>query len=133
MIEEPSVGQRRASAIAASAHMYANGRAAESILCELQRRGFSSNEIEANWKEIMQSGQDLMRERRKRLCIIGTCWLLIGLVLLGGFAWALVRHGMLPWILLIGTVPAGYGCYLLCLPPTKEPDFESPRIFGKGL
>lgn len=119
--------------MAVAAQMFADGRAQESVFCELRKRGLSPGELESSWEEVMEAGYVLMSERRKRLCFVGACWLLVGLVLLGGLAWALIFHGRLPWVLLIGAVPTWYGFYLLCLHPNKEPDFEAPRIFGKNL
>lgn len=113
--------------------MFADGRAKETVLVELRKRGVPSDELDAVWVLVVEDGVILVSSRRRRLVFLGIVWLALGVVLLGGLLWAMWFHGSFPWILLTGTIPACYGLYLLCLPPTKEPDFESPRIFGKNL
>lgn len=113
--------------------MFSDGAAKETVLVELRKRGVPPDELEHAWSRVVEEGVTLIGSRRRRLVLVGSVWLALGVVMLGGLFWAMRFQGMFPWILLTGAIPACYGLYLICLPPTKEPAFKPPRIFGRNL
>jgi hypothetical protein len=133
VIEAPTDSQRHDAVIAHGAQMFASGRSETSVRSELKKRGMSVADIETSWDGLRNRRDELIRARRRRTRLMGICWFSLGLTMLGGIAWSMLVHGVIPLILILGLIPLAYGIYLLRLPHDQEPSIEPPRIFGRNL
>lgn len=113
--------------------MMANGSSVERVVHALKKRGLSASDISAHWPELEQRALKLTGERRRRVRTMGLCWLVLGLLMIGGMIWSWIMYGSLPLLLLVGIIPGSYGMYLLRLPATEEPSIKPPAIFGRNL
>ncbi len=119
--------------MAHGAQMLADGRSVEAVMADLKKRGMMPQEITEAWTRLRDLGIGIQRERRRRIRIMGICWLSLGGVMLGALVCLIILYGTLSFLLLFGFVPMAYGIYLLRLPPTREPTIDPPQIFGRGL
>lgn len=130
MIEEIPRGMREEAVWNAAARRLAEGRSVESVRLDLGKRGWSAVEIEKNWPEIESRFLEFIGARKKRLRLLGACWLLVGLVIPAGLVWS---FGTVPMILILSVIPVWYGFYLLGHRIDCEPQIEAPVLFGRNL
>ena len=130
MIEEIPAEIRRMALWNAAARQLAEGRQPKSVFSDLRKRGVPGEEIADWWPDIESCYRSFRQARRRRLCLLGWCWLTFGLVIPGVLVFC---FGLVHAVLIIAAIPSWYGLYLLNHPIDHEPKIGPPVLFGRNL